>query len=158
MTDFPMSTTSSRKNTSIDWVSRKRISDEFVLRKNGETGTIAYSNAELTALDLVHYAGRAGGLSFVATVLSELKEATDFSGAGSGVFHFAEMTDIQRLGFIYETVLGDSRQADVIHAEMKRVSRLPRPALLQTSSHSAVLSANRRWHIKVNCEIEVDDL
>ena len=158
MTDFSMATTSSRKNPSIDWVSKKRLPEEYVLRKNGETGTIAYSNAELTALDLVHYAGRAGGLSFVATVLSELKEATDFSGAGSGVFRFAEMTDIQRLGFIYEIVLGDFRQADVIHAEMKRVGRTARPALLEPSSHSAVFSANRRWHIKINYGIEVDDL
>lgn len=158
MTETPMATTSTRKNPSIDWVFKKHIPEEFVLRKNGENGQISYSNAELTALDLVHYASRAGGISFVATVLAELREATDFSAAGSGVFMIADVTDIQRLGFIYETVLGDSAQADAIHREMLRTGRTVRPALLQPTLHSAVLSANRRWKIKVNCEIELDDL
>ena len=158
MTEIPMSTTSSRRNPFIDWVCRKRIPKEFVLRKNGENGQISYSNAELTALDLVHYADRAGGISFVSTVLAELKDATNFNGAGIGVFQSAEMTDIQRLGFIFETVLGDLRQAETIHREMIQTGRTVRPALLQPSSSSVILSANRRWHIKVNCEIELDEV
>ena len=60
----------------------------MLLEKNAEMGVIKYSNAELTALDLVQYADRVGSFSSVATVLAELREATNFADARNASFKF----------------------------------------------------------------------
>lgn len=54
---------------------RKEIPSEFLCTKNGEAGPVAYSNAELMALDLIQYEQHAGGYSVVATMLEELQGA-----------------------------------------------------------------------------------
>ena len=158
MTELPRTNTSDRKNPSIGWLYRKKIPMEFLERRNGENGQVSYSNPELTAVDLVRYADRAGGLSFVSTVLSELRESTDFTDAGSGVFRFADATDIQRLGYIYDEILGDKVQAEVICTEMHRLSPRIRTTLLSTTSNAMVSAISKRWHVRVNSKIELDDL
>ena len=53
MSVFPKSSVSQSKNNTLVWVYRKEIPTDFLLSKNSETGVIYYSNAELTALDIV---------------------------------------------------------------------------------------------------------
>ena len=157
MTELPQPTTSMRKNPSIIWLYRKSVPLDFVVRRNGENGQVSYSNPELTAVDLVRYADRAGGMSFVATVLSELRETTNFSGAGTGVFRTAGVADIQRLGYIYDEILDDEAQADTIYAEMMRLGARIRPVALAPSLTVPSKTMNKRWRIKVNYEIEEVD-
>lgn len=118
------------------------------LRRNGENGQIAFSNAELTAVDLVRYSGSAGGLSSVATVLAELREATDFSGAGQSVFKTADLADVQRLGYIYDVLLGDGAQAETIHDELLSLRRDLKPVVLNPGLPSEDAEINRRWKVK----------
>jgi len=157
MTELPQPTTSMRKNPSIIWLYRKSVPLDFVVRRNGENGQVSYSNPELTAVDLVRYADRAGGMSFVATVLSELRETTNFSGAGTGVFRTAGVADIQRLGYIYDEILDDEAQAGTIYAEMMRLGARIRPVALAPSLTVPSKTMNKRWRIKVNYEIEEVD-
>jgi len=158
MTRLPQSSTSSRKNNTLRWFYRREIPSEFLVSKNGETAPIVYSNAELTAVDLVHWAKRIGGLSAVATVLAELHESTDFTNAAEGVFKTADVSDIQRLGYLYEVVLGDRAQGETIYKEMKKLSTAIRNVPLFHSSDGDSLRRDVRWHVNVNMEVEVDDL
>ncbi len=158
MTELPCFSYSKKKNDSVDWQFRSRVPSQFVLRKNGENGQIAYSNAELTAVDLVRYSHSAGGLSSVATVFAELREATDFSGAGQGVFTTADIADVQRLGYIYDAILGDCAQAETIHGELLTLRRDLKPVALDPGLPSDGAEINRRWKVKVNHEIEVDEV
>jgi len=150
MTLLPHSSFSILKNHSIDWIYRKRMPEEFIVVRNGETGPIRFSNAELTALDLVRYADQSGGLQFVTDVLGELRESTDFTGAAEGVFRTADMADIQRLGYIFDAVLQDSGQAEVIRSEMIRLGRTIRPVPLLPGGVGPILGENQKWRIRVN--------
>lgn len=159
MVQMPYVTTSSKKNPSVNWLYRQRIPTEYLVRKNGENGVVTYSNPELTAIDLVRYVDKAGGLSFVSTVLAELREATDFKDASHGVFATAGITDIQRLGYIYDVVLGDAAQADVIFSELEKMEASVRLASLSPAMPvDASSTINKRWRLRVNTEIEIDDL
>ena len=158
MTELPCFSYSKKKNDSVDWQFRSRVPSQFVLRRNGENGQIAYSSAELTAIDLVRYSHSAGGLSSVATVLAELREATDFSGAGQGVFKTADFADVQRLGYIYDAILGDGAQSETIHDELLSLRRDLKTVALDPGLPSDGAEINRRWKVKVNQKIEMDEV
>jgi len=158
MTQLPQLNVSSNRNSPIDWFYRKTIPSEFVLAKNGENGKLLYSNAELTAVDLIRYVDRAGGFSFVATVLAELKEETDFSNASNGVFRTACLADIQRLGYVYDKVLGAHDQATAIYDQLMVLTKELDPVMLSPSSREDVKSRDGRWKVLVNTSIEIDDV
>ena len=158
MTQLPQLNLATDRNVTIDWFYRKTISSEFLIAKNGENGKVLYSNAELTAVDLIRHVHRAGGFSFVATVLAELREETNFSDAAKGVFRTARVADIQRLGYVYEEVLGDHPQAAVIYEQLRVMAGELDSVLLSPASHTAVQSKNEKWKILVNTYIELDDL
>lgn len=158
MTELPCFSYSKKKNDSVDWQFRSRVPSQFVLRRNGENGQVAYSNAELTAIDLVRYSHRAGGLSSVATVLAELRETTDFNGAGQGVFKTADLADVQRLGYIYDAILGDGAQSERIHDELLSLCRDLKPVVLNPGLPSDGAEINRRWKVRINHKIEMDEV
>jgi len=64
-------------------------------------GTLLVSSPEATALDLVGYAHHAGGLSQVATVLSELAERIDPEKLAAAA-RTAPVAWAQRLGYLLE--------------------------------------------------------
>ena len=158
ITQLPQLNLSVNRRATIDWLYRKTIPSEFVLARNGENGKLMYSNAELTAVDLIRYVDRAGGFSFVATVLAELKEETDFSNAANGVFRTACIADIQRLGYVYDEVLCDHVQAAAIYDQLRMMTKELDSVTLSPSSREEVLSRSARWKVLVNTDIEIDDL
>lgn len=149
--------TASKQKRDVEWIVRASIPEKFVLTKPGEDGDIHYSNAELTAVELVQYEQKSGGLSQVATVLRELLEHTDFAHASEGVFQVCKDTAVQRLGYIVECVLGEERQGEVIYHEWTRCCPAPHFIKLSTRSSEAVSRRDERWKIDVNATIEEDD-
>jgi hypothetical protein len=158
MTVYPSANVSKAKNNILDWVYRKEIPEKFLQTRNSETGTIRFSNPELTAIDLIQYEKHVGGLSRVATVLEELTEQTDFSRVSNGLFDYTSVATIQRLGFILESILGQNRQADILYKQLhncgKRLNYVP----LSTRSANKNAEKDTRWKIYINTEIETDDL
>lgn len=79
---------------------------------------IYYSNAELTAIDIVHYEQYIGGLSRAATILDELAEKLDFRKASDNLFNYTSIATIQRLGYILDDILEQKEIAEVLHSEL----------------------------------------
>ena len=157
-TIFPKSSVSVAKNNLLSWSYRKDIPTCFLLTKNSETGIIRYSNAELTSIDLVQYEQYIGGLSRAATVLEELSEQTDFTDAAQSIFRYTSLATIQRLGYILDEVLQQSRVADILHRELTIYSRRFRYVPLSTRHPDGVTEKNRRWKVNVNLNIEIDEI
>lgn len=157
-TILPSTNVSKDKNRLLNWLFRKDIPEDFLMKKNSETGTISFSNAELTAIDLVQYENAVGGLSRVATVLDELCEQCDFSKVNNKLFDFTSVSAVQRLGYILENILEQKEQADVLHEKLldygKRLNYIP----LSTRSKKDTTNRDIRWKINVNIEIETDDI
>ena len=66
---------------------------------------------------------------------------------------------IQRLGYLYDEILGDHEQADVIYSEWRAsLSSQPRTVNLRSDSPSETFARSKRWLININTEIEIDDL
>ena len=143
----------------ILWTYRDAIPERFLKKKNSETGTILYSNAELTAIDLVQYEKHIGGLSRAATVLSELVEFTDFSKSGeNGLFSYTTTATLQRLGFILQEVLGEDGQADTVYGQVKKLGLRMDYCFLSRRMPQIKTDLNSRWRIYVNSQIEPDNI
>lgn len=157
-TVLPTTNVSKAKNKVLNWLFRKEIPEKFLLTKNSETGIIRYSNAELTAIDLVQYENMVGGLSRVATVLDELCEQTDFSNVNDELFDFTSISVVQRLGYILENVLGYKKQADNLYNKLLAYGKRLNYVALSTRSKKETMLRDSRWKININTEIETDDI
>ena len=158
MTERPKLTAPKTENRLVRFVYRQEIPREFLLEKNGEGGVVRYSNAELTAVELVQYEQYAAGLSHVATVLEELLEATDFAHASEGVFRVCKDSAIQRLGYLVEREIGDERQGEVIYHEWVRTCKVPHFVPLALQSPTPAFRRDERWKVDVNVTIERDEV
>ena len=151
-----LSTCRASKNL-IKWIYKESIPSDLLCEKAGEAGPVTYSNAELTALDLVQFEQHAGGLSVVATILSELLEHADFPGAADSSFKYCKKTTIQRLGYIVECVLGDVKQGQIIFTELSKYNQNLRYVALSPRGKQQGVR-NERWKLIINVQIEVDEI
>lgn len=159
MTIPPRARTSTSRNDDLLWTYRSYIPEEFLKRKNSETGTILYSNAELTSIDLVQFEHLIGGLSRAATILSELVENTNYSNAAtSGLFSLTTIPTIQRLGFVLDEILEEAEQADMMYNQLIQYAPNYTYQFLSRRSPHKKDNCNKRWKIFVNTFIEPDDI
>jgi len=118
-----------------------------------ETGTMRVSTPEATALDLLRYAPAAGGLSNVATVLTELAERFDPKSLCKAARAIGELAEAQRLGHILDFVNAGDRVEDL--ARLIAEAR-PRTTPLRPGRPTRGYPVDRRWRVVVNERIEVD--
>lgn len=158
-TEFPSFQSSQKKNSLLVWQFRKRIPHSFLQSKNTETGTVKFSNPEMTAIDLVQYARSIGGLSRAATVLMELVEVMDVSKFTEEILEYTTVSTLQRLGFMLEHVIMEQTLADGLYDLLvrsgKRFGYVPLSHLADCGDD---VERNNRWKILINTQIELDDL
>lgn len=115
-------------------------------------GPIRASTPEATAVDLVGYCRRVGGLDQVATVLLELAEQIDpqklLTAAKSAPIPWA-----QRLGYLLD-IAGARESTRHLRAHVMANARQTVPLLPGTTRKEAPRDAN--WKILVNVDIEPD--
>ncbi len=157
-TILPSTNVSKAKNKLLSWLFKKEIPEEFLLVKNSETGTIRFSNAELTAIDLVQYENAVGGLSRVATVLDELCEQCDFSKVNDEFLDFTSVATVQRLGYILENILEQKEQANILYEKLIAYGKRLNYIALSTRSKKETTLRDIRWKININSDIETDDI
>lgn len=158
MTTPPKFQRSKNRNNLLLWFYRQSIPEKFLLEKNTETSSVKYSNAELTALDLVQFEQHIGGLSRASTVLLELLESTNFQGASKELFSYTTVPTIQRLGYIVEVILENKDQGEVIYNEMMKFRNKIHYCYLSNRNKRDESSVNKRWRIYINTIIEPDDI
>ena len=136
----------------VAFVVRKRLGMVPTQFFNTPRGTIRVSTPEATAIDLVGYRHRVGGLDQVATVLAELAAQIDpkklLSAAQSAPIPWA-----QRLGYLLSLV-DSGKRADTLRGYVKYEARQSVP-LLPGVSHSQA-PRDEDWKVFVNSDVEPD--
>lgn len=156
-TQYPALNSSENLNSCIQWCYRYRMPTEFTVERKESDGRVLYSSPELTAVELVQYEQHCGGLSNVATVLSELSSALAFDKLPDEFFAYCKGASIQRLGYILEEVLEAKDVAEAVYRQWRK-HFTPVRAKLGVSSNKDAFAHSPRWHIDVNDVLEVDDL
>lgn len=124
------------------------------------TGYLKVATPELLAIDLFKYSKRAGGISHIATVLSELAPSIDENQLIALAQRLGEICQIQRLGFMLDKidVLEDEEKKEQIIqklAEYLENSDRPYVALVPYISRTGHPKCER-WKIIENTDFESD--
>jgi len=127
----------------------------FLSNQKTETGFIRVSNPELTALDLVKYSKVVGGLSLVATTLTELGERLTLQGLQKVARKERSLAPLQRMGLILDNLGFVSRTKSLAEYVQGKTAS---PVLLEPSLPRADSRWIRKWNIFENAKIEVDEL
>jgi predicted transcriptional regulator of viral defense system len=135
----------------VSFMTRARIAEVRVQSLNTPRGTLRVSTPEATAVDLVGYQRRAGGLDQVATVLSELAERLHPHELIAAA-RTAPITWAQRLGYLLGRS-GFAEKAAPLRTYVRDHARQS-VALLPTAPHSPS-QRDRIWKLYVNAEVQI---
>ena len=147
-------------NQRINLIYKKSIEGLPLRHFDVKTGYLSVASPELTAADLLLYPNLSGGLSNVATVLSELLEVIEPQSLVQLSNTIKPKSWIQRLGYILEQIDPlDTKKRDVLVETLhgicsnKKLSYVPLTYELATKGSLR----NKKWRIIENTTIEVDE-
>ena len=136
----------------VDFIARAGLANVPLGTFDSPCGTVVASTVEGTAVDLVGYMGRAGGVDRVAGMLSELSEQMDpvllVDAARSASVLWA-----QRLGYLLEFVGAGDRCGPLKDHVRQRVRNYTR-LLPSATTDGAAQSSD--WRLLVNARIEAE--
>lgn len=137
----------------IRFFSRSRFADIPLTQVKVQTGHIPTSTPEATALDLIRYARRIGGLDRVLTVLQELGEVMETEKLVEAAKSDGKVAYAQRLGFLLEKA-GFPTLTDKLSQWVHEKNALP--AKLEPSMPTRGYKKDEHWNILVNIDVEGD--
>ena len=136
----------------VTFFARKNIAAVPVVPFNNPRGTILVSSVEATAIDLVGYVNRAGGLDRVAGMLSELADDMDpkrlVEASQSASIRWA-----QRLGYLLEHI-GAGELTALLKEHVQKQARNSTKLLPGRDTTNATRS--KSWRLFVNANIELE--
>lgn len=156
VTNFPALRPTIKRGIKINYISKKRVPELYLEKRKTETGSITISNPGLTAMDLVQFDKRVGGLDRAATVLNELAEAIKQEHITEQFLQEVAVAAIQRLSFLLEVILKKDIGKHLYEISQKaelHFFRIP----LKTSAVKKGYPSDERWKVIVNTEIEIDE-
>jgi len=137
----------------ITFFVKTKFADAQLTKIKVQTGHIRVSTPEATAIDLIRYARRIGGLDRVLTVLQELGEVMEPDKLVEAAKADGKIAYTQRLGFLLER----AGFLDLTHRLSQWVQeREPLPAKLEPSMPTRGCKKNERWNLLVNIDVEGD--
>lgn len=154
ITDTPMRPAHAGRNR-IRFFQKSHISKTPISEVKTETGSMRVSTPEATALDLVRYAKRVGGLGHVVTILMELCDRINPQLLVLAADKERELSVVQRLGYLLERVSSTKKISEPLARWLtkKRASLVP----LRPEQNPRAAQKNVRWKLTLNEKIEVDE-
>ena len=149
---------SAKNGVLLDFYTRKNVPQKYIEHARSRSGTISFSNKELTAIDLVARMNSIGGLNRVVEVLEGLaEEGLEFEKVEADFFRLSSAAYIQRLGYILDEELDYREEAEALYAgameaniQFKHTSLVPMAN--QTESSYGI---QQKWKIVINRKAEV---
>ena len=157
LTEYPVMRPTNKKGIKINYISTKQLPPEsLVEKKKTETGYISISNPILTAIDLINYEKKIGGLNRATAIINELLESIRPKDINDDLINYASITSLQRLGYILDEILNRKDLADKISVQCKKTGKIFYQIPLKASGKKQKESINEKWKLMINTEIETD--
>jgi len=135
----------------IRFFMKSRMEQTPVVRVKTETGYIRVSTPGATAIDLIRYEARIGGIDRTVTVLQELAESIRGKELLEAAKLERKLTNVQRLGYLLDKI---GRGDIVLPLARWIASRRPTVTALNPRFPRKGLPLDRQWNIIENIEVE----
>ncbi|WP_282053408.1 type IV toxin-antitoxin system AbiEi family antitoxin domain-containing protein [Maribacter luteus] len=124
--------------------------------KKSDAGIFKISDAALTAVDLLHYQNKLGGLNRMLSVLEELIEGITYSDLSDLLSWYPNKSTLQRLGYFIDGSDTDNEESlrGLLVEYFKSVKYFP--VLLRPSSKEKAGAVDNFWKVDVNIKLESD--
>lgn len=148
-----------RAGIKYSFIRKKDIPDKYIESRKGKLSEIRVSTPELTAIDMIEYQNKVGGLNRVCSVLNELCDSIKFDSVDDNFFRIYGLPVFQRLGYILEQVLEETELADELYTRMEKLGLTStfRRVPFKVGKPSGNCEINSQWKIIINQEIEIDE-
>ena len=140
------------KDQTISFSSKSEWSNEDIVQMEVETGYIKVSSPELTALDLLFFFDKAGGIDRIAIALEELSYHMDPQKLLTTAKRFPRITTVQRLGFLLGEILQIQSLSDPLAEYLKTVNYFP-VLLYPEKTRPLRLTTGNKWKVVQNVPI-----
>lgn len=143
---------------SIDAIYKKSLINLPIKEFAVDSGYLKVSSPELTAMDLLLYPSRSGGLNHIATVLSELVQAIDIGK----LIELAKISNqkfwLQKLGYILEKIEVENpeHKQDIVNSLQEYLSSGKKLVALAPEIPIKGYPRCKKWMIVENTTIESD--
>lgn len=143
-----------KDNLKINFVIKSKIDNAFLIDKKTETGYLKVSGPELTAIDLLKYENRIGGINRCFTILNELHEVMKPQILKQVIQKDAPVRVMQRLGYLLDTIMPENKLSKVIFDVLQNIDYKTIP--LKAGMTKYGYPENVKWKIIVNIILESD--
>ncbi|MDR3491186.1 MAG: type IV toxin-antitoxin system AbiEi family antitoxin [Gammaproteobacteria bacterium] len=154
----------------IVFITKKTITNTPTESFNTSQGAIIVSSPEATAMDMVTYPNRCGGIDNVLTVLSDLVKKLDADKLLKLALITDEITWVQRLGYLLDLIKANNLSEVLLKSLVNRRVRarlltpLPKKSLIleklsdqlgKSKSPSQIIK-NNKWKLIINKKLELE--
>jgi len=142
------------KGLKINYIVKSVMYETGLEKKKTGAGYLNISNPELTAIDLIEFQQRIGGLNRASTVLYELVEVMDPVRLKNVLNDKMPISVLQRLGYLLDVVLERKELFNVVKEFLsgKKLFRVP----IKTGVRKQGFPVNPDWKIIENFKVETD--
>lgn len=136
----------------VEFIARKDLAHTPTVERNTPRGVLRVASPEATALELVGYADRCGGLDNVASVLAELAETLDLQKLVAAAA-LCPVAWAQRLGYLFD-IVGYQTLADALAPHVQERAHVVAPLVRARAKTGA--ERIERWKLAVNATVEAE--
>lgn len=122
--------------------------------KKADAGTFKISDPILTAVDLIHYQNKLGGLNRMLPVIEELIEEMTPSDLEKLLTWYSNKSTLQRFGYLLEELEAKNSLVEILFEYFKSVKHYP--VLLSPKSKQKAGAVDNGWKVDVNIKLESD--
>ena len=122
--------------------------------KKSDAGNFKISDPVLTAVDLIHYQTKLGGLNRMLAILEELMEEISLPDLKDLLIWYPHKSTLQRLGFLMEKFQVDSQLTKLLLEHLNDMKYFP--VLLSPRSKEKPGAVNNIWKVDVKTKLESD--
>ncbi len=136
----------------VEFILKKKVERAPVVMVNTPRGSLRVSSPEATALDIVSYQSKVGGIAVALAVLEELADALDPRLLADAVADRDMLPAAQRVGYLLDLLGRDDKTVLLYDAVAGRIAHaVPLAQALPVRG----VSTDRRWKVRVNDDISV---
>ncbi len=143
-----------KKSIDIRFFTTSKWPIKNILDQKSDAGYFKISSPALTAVDLIHYQSKIGGLNRILANIEEITEEIDYNDLNNLLGWYPHKSTLQRFGFILDELQTGKHLSEQLLEYLS--SQKYYPVLLSPRSGQKPGAVKNPWKVDVNVKLESD--